>query len=386
MNMVKKVPFFKPHIGDEEIEAVSRCLKSGWLTTGPITTEFENTFSQLMGDNAFAVAVNSATAALHLGLEALGVGPGDEVIVPTLTFTATAEVVRYLGAVPVFVDIDPSTLCIDIDKIEIAISARTRAIIPVHFAGLACDLQKIRALADAHKIWVLDDAAHALPTSINGNTVGAQKAGAHVSAFSFYANKTMTTGEGGMIVTSDPEIAQRCRVMRTHGISRDVFDRFTNIHASWEYDVIAPGYKYNLTDIAAAMGIAQIDKLDLLQKKRRALALRYMQRLSHLAVEMPPNPQEGDIHSWHLFVLRLKDNASISRDELIAELAQNDIGTSVHYKPLHLMSYWSDYCQNESFPEAEKYFNSCVSLPLYPSMTHEEQDYVIKNIEKALGA
>ncbi|HGG05226.1 MAG TPA: DegT/DnrJ/EryC1/StrS family aminotransferase, partial [Aliiroseovarius sp.] len=240
MTQPLSVPFFRPSIGDAEVAAVSECLRSGWLTTGPKVAEFEKLFSALIGGDVQAVAVNSATAALHLGLEAMGVGPGSEVIVPTLTFTATAEVIRYLGATPVFVDMDPDTLCLSLSGTEAAISAKTKTIMPVHFAGRPANMTKLREIADRHGIFILDDAAHALPASHAGAQIGNCKADA--TAFSFYANKTMTTGEGGMLVTRDPGIAARARTMRLHGIDRDVFNRFTDTKASWIYDVVAPGF------------------------------------------------------------------------------------------------------------------------------------------------
>lgn len=223
-----KVPFFRPSIGEEEIEKVAECMRSGWLTTGPNSAAFEAEFARFLGGDIGAVAVNSATGALHLALEALGVGEGDEVILPSLTFTATAEVVRYVGATPVFVDIDPDTLCLDIADVAASITPRTKTIMPVHFAGRPCDMLALRALADAHGLSILDDAAHALPTLCAGKLIGT--IGADVTAFSFYANKTMTTGEGGMLVSANKKITDRAKVMRMHGIDRDVFNRFTDIN------------------------------------------------------------------------------------------------------------------------------------------------------------
>ena len=292
------VPFFRPSIGEEEIAAVEQCLRSGWLTTGPKTEAFEAAFADYIGGGVHAIATNSATAALHLGLEALGVGPGDEVIVPTLTFTATAEVVRYMGATPVLVDIDAVTLCVSPAIVEAAITPRTKTIMPVHFAGRACDMTGLRTLADAHSLTILDDAAHALPSYHKGAPIG--RCGADISAFSFYANKTMTTGEGGMLVTADPAVAARARVMRLHGIDRDVFNRFTDPRANWAYDVVAPGFKYNLTDIASAMGLVQLGRSDEFARIRAARAARYDAAFADLPIIPPPHPAEGDMHSWHL--------------------------------------------------------------------------------------
>lgn len=379
-----KVPFFRPSIGADEIEAVTQCLQSGWLTTGPRTRAFEEAFAEEIGEGVTALAVNSATAALHLGLEAMGVGPGDEVIVPTLTFTATAEVVRYLGAEPVFVDINPDTFCIEADDVAERLTARTRVIMPVHFAGRPCPMTDLRALADAHGLSILDDAAHALPASHAGSPIGA--CGADATAFSFYANKTMTTGEGGMLVTRDPRVTARARTMRLHGIDRDVFNRFVDTRASWIYDVVAPGFKYNMTDVAAALGEAQLRRIDEFHRARTGRVARYDAAFADSPVELPPGPADGDVHSWHLYILRLRSDAPISRDAFIDRLREVDIGTSVHYRPLHQLTVWKPYCDGRAFPHADSYFERCVSLPLFMAMTDEEQDYVIDNVRRILSA
>jgi len=267
------VPFFKPLIGEDEIQAVVQCLRSGWLTTASVTAEFERDFESFVGGDVSAVAVNSCTAALHLALEALGIGPGDEVIVPTLTFTATCEVVRYLGATPVLVDIDPGSLCITPDTIEPFLTHRTKVIIPVHFSGRMCDMQALLSFAEANNLHIVEDAAHALPASSSCLQVG--RTGSSATAFSFYANKTITTGEGGMLVTGDPDIAKRARTMRLHGIDRDVFNRYTSISSSALYDVVAPGFKYNLTDIASSIGRVQLAQAHRFHKMRSELANRY---------------------------------------------------------------------------------------------------------------
>ncbi len=336
----------------------------------------------MIGDDLHALAVNSATAGLHLGLEAMGVGPGDEVIVPTLTFTATAEVVRYLGATPVFADIDASTLCLDAQMVTQLLTARTKTIVPVHFAGRSCDMTAIQAVANSRGVKVMDDAAHALPTYHQGRIIG--DTGADCTVFSFYANKTMTTGEGGMLVTRDPAIAKRSRVMRLHGIDRDVFDRFTAAKASWLYDVIAPGYKYNLTDIAAAIGTVQLSRCNEFQAARTRLAARYDEALAGLPLQRPPHAGEGDTHSWHLYIVQLMDGAPMNRDAFITALQDAGIGCSVHYRPLHQMTYWRSYCDDQPFPNADRYFERCVSLPLFMAMTDAEQDYVIETIIRTL--
>lgn len=376
------MPFFRPSIGEAEVDAVSACLRSGWLTSGPKAREFEAAFAALFGEGVHAVAVNSATAALHLGLEAMDVGPGDEVIVPTLTFTATAEVVRYLGADPVFVDIEADTLCLDPAAVEAAVTPRTRVIMPVHFAGRSCDMTALRAIAVRHGLRLLDDAAHALPTRHKARLIG--DCGADLTAFSFYANKTMTTGEGGMLVTRDDALAQRAKVMRLHGIDRDVFDRFTAVSASWLYDVVAPGFKYNLTDTAAALGLVQLARRDEFHAARTRLAARYTVAFQDLPMVLPPDAAEGDEHSWHLYIVQLGDDAPMKRDDFITALQDEGVGCSVHYRPLHQMTFWKTYCEGRQFPRADRYFKHCVSLPLFMCMTEAEQDHVIGVVRRVL--
>ena len=371
------LPFALPDIGEEEIQAVVETLRSGWLTTGPKTKEFEREFSAFVGGDAHALAVNSGTAGLHLALEAIGIGPGDEVITTTHTFTATAEVIRYLGAHPVFVDIDPQTFCIDPDEIEAAITSRTRAIIPVHFGGMCCDMDAIMAIARKRNLKVVEDAAHALPASCAGRLVGTMNSDATV--FSFYATKTLATGEGGMIVTRDKEIAKRVALMRLHGISRDAFDRYRSRKPAWRYEIVAPGFKYNLTDVASAIGIEQLKKVRRFHARRLALASRYDQALRDLPLLLPPRPRDRSAHAWHLYVIQLLDSAGISRNEFIDEMALAGVGTSVHFIPLHLQPYWRDTygLRPEQFPKATQVFNRIVSLPLYTRMTDADQDRVI---------
>lgn len=379
------VPFFAPPIGQEEIDAVIDVMRSGWLTTGPRTAEFERAFAALMGEGIEAVAVNSATAGLHLALEAIGIGPGDKVLVPTLTFTATAEVVRYLGAEVVLVDCDPATLLIDFNDAERRISPDVRAIIPVHFGGLAVEDATLRTFAARHGLRVIEDAAHALPCRNDAGLVGTSASDAIV--FSFYANKTMTTGEGGMLVTRDREIAARVRAMRTHGISRDAFDRFRVTGASWEYDVIAPGFKYNLGDIASAIGLVQLGRIETFQSERQAIAHHYLTAFANLPLRLPPDVPASWVHSWHLFPVQLTHDAPLDRDALIAALSDRGIGTSVHYKPLHQMTYWREACEegSQSYPNADRYFADCVSLPIFPGMSEEQRDEVVSAMEQLLG-
>ncbi|MBS0508181.1 MAG: DegT/DnrJ/EryC1/StrS family aminotransferase [Proteobacteria bacterium] len=380
------LPFARPDIGDAEIAAVTEALRSGWVTTGPKTRAFEEAFSAYLGGGGLqSIAVNSATAGLHLALEALGIGPGDEVIAPTLTFTATVEVVRYLGADPVLVDVDPVTLNIAPEKIRAAITPRTKAILPVHYGGLACHMDAILAIAREHGLKVVEDAAHALPTTWRGRLVG--QLDSDVTVFSFYANKTMTTGEGGMAVTRNPALAERMRVMRLHGINRDAFDRFTSKTPAWYYEVVAPGFKYNLTDIAAALGLVQLQRLPQFLERRQHLAARYQAKLAGLPLVLPAEAPPGDVHSWHLYVLRLAPGARLSRDALIQALSERGIGTSVHYVPLHRHPYWRDRygLAPEQFPQADAAYQAMLSLPLFTAMSDAEQDRVIAALHELLG-
>ena len=378
------LPFALPDIGDEEIDAVVSCLRSGWVTTGAKARQFEQDFAAYLGGGVQTMAVNSATAGLHLALEALGIGPGHEVIVPTLTFTATAEVVRYLGAKPVFVDVDPLTLTLDLAAVEAAIGPHTRAVIPVHYAGLACDMDNLLDLAHEYGLKVVEDAAHAFPTRYKGRLVGTLDSDATV--FSFYANKTMTTGEGGMVVTRDVQLAARVRVMRLHGISQDAFARYSSRTPAWFYEVVAAGFKYNLTDLAAAIGIEQLRKIDRFLARREQLAAAYTEALAGLPLRLPAAPQPGSSHAWHLYPVRLLPGAQRGRDDLIALLAERGIGTSVHFIPLHRQPYWRDSCRlsAQAFPVAEAAYASMLTLPLYTKMSGADQERVILALRELL--
>jgi dTDP-4-amino-4,6-dideoxygalactose transaminase len=378
------LPFALPEIGEEEIAEVVSALCSGWVTTGPKTKQFESDFVTYLGGGVEAIAINSATAGLHLGLEAMGIGPGDEVITTTHTFTATAEIIRYLGADPVFVDADADTLCIDLNALERAITPRTKAIIPVHFAGRAADMTRLLVLAKQHGLKVMEDAAHALPTTCEGELIGTLAS--DLTVFSFYANKTMTTGEGGMLVTRNAEIAKRARVMRLHGINRDAFDRFTSNVPGWYYEVIAPGFKYNMTDIAAAIGIHQLKKVGRFQERRHQIAEIYNEAFSGLPIALPPGPATRDIHSWHLYIIQLQDGARVSRDQFIERMFEQGIGCSVHYIPLHLHPYWRETynLKPEMFPNSQRIYERCVSLPIYSKMTDADVERVVGAVKDAL--
>jgi len=379
-----KVPFFRPAIGEQEVAAVTSVLRSGWLTTGPNARDFEQNFVDFLGGDVEAISVSSATAGLHLAAEACGIGPGDEVIVPTLTFTATAAVLRYLGAEVILVDVDERTRTIDLEHAERRITPRCKAIMPVHFGGLACDMAAVLEFARKHNLKVIEDAAHALPAKSDGKLIGSWESDACI--FSFYANKPITTGEGGMVVTRDPEIAARVRKMRTHGLDRDAFDRFTKVSASWAYDVVAPGFKYNLTDMAAAIGVQQFARVKTLQLGRQRAAERYLAALSDLPVDCPPAASKEALHAWHLFPIRLHETAPVTRDELIEVLTNEGIGTSVHYRPLHQMTYWKERYpyQAGEFDVADRYFAGAVSLPLFPDMTDAEVDRVVAVMREIL--
>lgn len=379
------IPFALPDIGEEEIAEVVDSLRSGWITTGPKTRRFEQEFAAFLGGDVEAVAVNSATAGLHLALEAIGIGPDDEVITTTHTFTATAEVIRYMGAHPVLVDVDPRSMTIDPERVESAITPRTRAIIPVHYGGLACDMQRLAKIARSRNLLIVEDAAHALPTTCGGRLIGTLDSDATV--FSFYATKTLATGEGGMLVTRNPRIAQRARVMRLHGIDRDAFDRYVSKKPAWHYEVVAPGFKYNMTDVAASMGIHQLAKVRRFQARRAELAARYTSELRGLPVLTPRDADPGDTHAWHLYVIRLTAGAGIGRDAFIQRMAEQGVGCSVHYIPLHLHPYWRDTyrLRPEQFPHSQALFESAISLPIYTRMTDDDQSHVLNAVRRTLS-
>ena len=379
------LPFALPEIGEEEIAEVVDTLRSGWVTTGPKARRFETDFAAFLGDPGLhCVAVNSATAGLHLALEAVGIGPGDEVLTTTHTFTATAEVARYLGADVKLVDCDSATLNIDPAAVEAAIGPRTKALVPVHYAGLAADMPRLLQIARRHRLKVVEDAAHALPTTSGGRLVGTLDSEATV--FSFYANKTITTGEGGMLVTRDAQIAARARVMRLHGISRDAFDRFSAQVPSWYYEIVAPGFKYNLTDIAAALGLHQLRRAHEFQRKRQRLADAYHAALAGLPLQLPARAPQGEVHAWHLYVVRLADEARVARDRVIERLYAAGIGCSVHYIPLHLQPYWRDRygLQARHFPRSQRAFERMISLPLYTRMQESDVQRVAEALRAAL--
>ncbi|WP_137119541.1 DegT/DnrJ/EryC1/StrS family aminotransferase [Segeticoccus rhizosphaerae] len=368
------VPFALPDITEREISEVVDTLRSNWVTTGPKVRRFEGGFATAVGGR-HAVAVNSCTAALHLALEALGVTSGDRVYMPPYTFAATAEVVRYLGATPVFVDVERDTLNIDLDLLERQLEqdravfpGRGRAVMPVHIAGVPVDMDRLWDLARKFSLAVVEDAAHAFPASRAGNVVGSMPDDIRGAVcFSFYATKTITTGEGGMLVTPDESLAERARSMSLHGLSRAAWKRYES-GGNWRYDIVAPGYKYNLTDIAAALGLVQLDRAVVMRDKRAAIAERYNKAFADTRLELPTVPS-GVASAWHLYIVRARDEAS--RDSLIAHLTAEGVGSSVHFIPLHLHSYYREtYGYEEAdFPVASSQFSRAVSLPAFSSMS-----------------
>ena len=389
------IPFYKPSIGEPEINEVVDCLRTGWLTTGPKTNQFETEFARYV-QHTHAVAVNSCTAALHLALEAVGLTAGQTVVVPTMTFAATAEVVRYFSATPLLVDCRAADLNLDVAdaarRIEAALARgeEVTAIMPVHYAGQIGDVAGVTALAERYGLKIIEDAAHCCPACYRDDagspwkTVGTE---AEISCFSFYANKTITTGEGGMACTESQELADRMRIMSLHGISRDAWKRYT-AEGSWSYEIIAPGYKYNLTDIAAAIGLHQVRKADRLRECRARLAELYSELLDDVNEVIRPQVMPNRIHSWHLFPLRLNlDEMDIDRAEAISRLKQAGIATSVHWMPLHMHPYYREKLgyKPSDCPCAASIYPELISLPLYPDLTVEEVRYICRTLREIIA-
>ena len=371
------LPYAAPLIGEEEIAEVVATLRSDWITTGPKVARFEGTFAAAVSAPA-ALALNSCTAGLHTALVVSGVGPGDEVITTPLTFAATVNVVEHVGARPVLVDVEPDTLTIDPEHIAAAITPHTRAIIPVHYAGHPAEMEPIHEMARAHRLLVLEDAAHALPAAYRGRQIGC---GPNPVAFSFYATKNLTTGEGGML-TADPELLARARILSLHGLSRDAAKRY-EAGGHWSYEVLAPGFKYNMTDIQAALGLWQLRKLDRFQERRRKVVAAYQSAFEgEDALELPIERPWVE-HAWHLYVLRLRPAAlRLGRDRFIEELAARNIGTSVHFIPVHLHPYYRDRYgyRAADFPVAYDSFQRMISLPLNPRLSDQDVADVIEAV------
>lgn len=378
------LPFARPDIDDDEIREVADALRSGWVTTGPKTRQFEKEFAAAVGAK-HAIAVNSCTAAMHLALEAAGVHAGDEVITTPYTFAASAEVIRYFDARPVLVDVDAETLDIRPDLIEAAVTEKTKAIIPVHIAGAAADLDPIVDVARRRGLAVIEDAAHSFPTRYKGRMVGSI---GHFTCFSFYATKTITTGEGGMITTDDDALAERCSIMSLHGISKNAWKRYT-AEGSWYYEIIAPGFKYNMTDVAAALGLAQLRKAERMLRRREEIARRYSEAFSTLPELQVPGCPPYSTHAWHLYMLRLNlDRLSIDRAAFVEQLRERNIGVSVHFIPLHVHPYYRQtygYAP-EDFPVAYREYLREISLPIYPAMSDDDVDSVIAAVADIAAA
>jgi perosamine synthetase len=384
------LPFARPDLTSREIDAMVGVLSSRWLTTGAVTRDFEAAFAERVG-SPHAVALNSCTAALHLALEACGVGPGDLVYVPTYTFAASAEVISHVGATPVLVDVDPTTLCLDSDSLRKVVDADAtgkrgtpRAIIPVHFAGVPCDMQPLWRLAREFDLAVVEDAAHAFPAFRHGRPTGWMPADVRGAVcFSFYATKTITTGEGGMAVTPHEDIAERMRTMSLHGLSRQAWNRYT-ADGSWEYDIVAPGFKYNLTDIAAALGLVQLDRAESMRARRAAIRARYDEALTGLPLVLPSVPDDV-VSAHHLYVIRDQRNPA-DRDQIIAHLASQGIGASVHFIPLHLHTYYREIYgyAPEDFPVATEEFGRALSLPIWSGMDDGDVHRVVECVRESL--
>lgn len=374
------LPYGLPFITEKEVEEVSNVIRSGWWSKGPKTMEFEKKFAEYVGAK-HAIALNSCTAALHLALVAKGIGPGDEVITTSMSFTSTSNTILHAGATPVFADIDESTGLIDPAEIERHITPRTKAIVPVHYAGQACDMDAIHAIAEKHGLFVSEDAAHAVSATYKGQLIGGGEK-CQAASFSFYATKNLATGEGGMLTTNDDELAERARVLSLHGMDRNAWNRYQK-GGSWHYDVVAPGFKYNMTDIAAALGLCQLELLPQMQEIRERYAAIYDDAFSRLnAITLQRQVPYGR-NARHLYYIRVQeDKLTIDRNEFIEKLSAYNIGTSVHFIPIHLHPYYQEHLGTKEgdYPKAEHFYSQIISLPLYPSMTEEDIKYVAMSV------
>jgi len=385
MTKSRNIPFSRVKIGEYERTYLEEVLDSGWLTTASKTIEFEKRFAEYVGAK-YACAVNSCTAALHLGIEALGILPGDKAFVPSMTFTASAEIIRYMQADPVFLDTEYQTNLITPEILTQAITKYpdVKYLVIVHYGGQAVNMHEIMDICRQNDIKILEDAAHAFPSKLDGKMIGSF---GDITCFSFYANKTITTGEGGMLVTDNENIYKRVKTMRLHGINKDIWDRFTAKVPSWEYDVVEAGFKYNMPDVTAAIGLGQLEQAELFRKERQKAVEFYYSKLSELKmIDLPVTKIPFEDHAWHLFPIVLNENASISRNDFIDKLLEAGIGSSVHYKPLHRMTYYKTKynLKVDDFPNAEKTWQGNVSLPLYPFMKYDELEYICETIHSLL--
>ena len=376
------LPFSRPSITEEDISAVADVLRSGWITTGPNVTEFERAFCEYVGCKR-AVALSSATAGMHLVLKALGIGPGDEVITPSMTWVSTINLIVLAGATPVFADVDKDTLMISPDSVEESISPKTRLIVPVHFAGAAADMASLRRIAARIEVPLVEDAAHALGTNYSGAHVGKEG----TSIFSFHPIKNITTGEGGMFCSDNQDLIEHINRLKFHGLGVDAYDRQTQ-GRSPQAEVLEPGYKYNMTDMAAVLGLRQLARVYEFNRKRAVLAIRYRELLSEIDEMLPLSvPSDTTRHAWHLFIVRLDtDRAGLSRDDFMAELKQRNIGTGLHFRAVHLQKYYRESMdmRRGMLPNTEWNSDRICSLPLFPDMTFEDVDDVVEAIKEVL--
>jgi perosamine synthetase len=377
-----EIPFHIPYITEDEITMVINTLRSGWITMGPTTVEFEEKFKEYIGAKN-AVSMNSCTACLHLALRAINLQEGDEVIIPAITFAATAEVITYFKARPIFVDVEKDTCNIDVSKIEEKITNKTKAIIPVHYAGQPCDMDAIMRLAKGYELRVIEDAAHAIPAWYKNKKIGTI---GDITCFSFYATKTLTTGEGGMVTTENDEWAEKIKILRLHGISKDAWKRYTN-EGSWYYEVVDAGFKYNMTDIQAALGIAQLKKVDWMWEEREKISERYTEAFKSIYEVIPPKVKDDRKSAWHLYVLKLNpEMLKIERNQFIEELKNRGVMTSVHFIPLYRHPYYKNNFRYNftEFANSEWLFERIISLPIYPGMTSDKVEYVIDTIRDVI--
>lgn len=380
--MIRKefLPLARPDVSEDEIKAVSEVLRSGWWTTGPKVTEFENGVVNYIksDEELYAVGLNSCTAGLHLSLLALGIGPGDEVIVPTWTFAATAQVVEWTGAKIVLCDVEEGSLNIDVKKAEGMITPKTKAIMPVHIAGYPCDLLALKELSEKYNIKVIEDAAHAIGTKYDGKKIGNFS---NAAVFSFYVTKNLAMGEGGLVVSRDRGVIEKIRKLSYFGINKEAFKRYEKA-GSWFYDIEEMGYKYNLDNIHAAIGLVQLGKLDRMIGRRRQIAAIYRKHIDN-GISFTDD-SERHFHACHLFMIKVPASI-IKRDRLIEELKERNVGSGVHFIPLHMHSFYKDRFRRDNFPVANKVFSEILSIPLFPSMSDEDAYYVIENLNKLTG-
>lgn len=379
------LPFAKPMVSEDAIADVADSIRSGWLAMGPKTVDFEQKFAKFVGAK-FAVSVNSATAGLHLAVMAL-IKPGDEVITTPMTFASTVNAIIYAGGKPVLVDIDPHTFNIDVNKIEAAITPKTKAIIPVHFAGRPCDMDALEALAKKYDLGIIEDSAHALGAQYKGKRIGFGRGAKHIAVFSFHPTKNITTGEGGMICTNDEDVAEQMSMQRQNGMSKGAWKRYQSSGKS-HYDIFMPGLKYQMMDIQAAIGRDQLKYLEEFNARRREIVARYQREFADIeGLILPPEIEEGNVHSWHIYTPMIDiDKVNFSRDDFMAKMAEKNIGTAYHYQALHLFTCYGKLTglKQGDLPNAEYVSDRIVSLPLFPAMTDDDVTDVIEAVKEVM--